>query len=124
MVAEIIPFPGDAALTAKNIDVEPMANQTQSGDGGGLDSRVAKLEAAVEHIQSDVGEIKGDLRQIRQDMRGDFRWTWAGMATMFVLLAGLAITGYLRLDDRLLSINNNISDLAISVAPKGGASSP
>ena len=75
-------------------------------------------------VESRLGDLSSRLEALRGDMNSDFRWTWAGIATMFVLLAGLAITGYLRLDDRLLSINNNITDLVISVAPKDGTSSP
>jgi hypothetical protein len=39
-----------------------------SGDGtsgGGMEPRVAKLEAAVEHIQKDIAEIKSDVREFR-----------------------------------------------------------
>lgn len=35
------------------------------GTSGGMDSRVAKLEADVSHIQRDIGEIKTDLRESR-----------------------------------------------------------
>ena len=35
------------------------------GNDGGMEARVAKLGAAVEHIQRDVGEIKQDIRETK-----------------------------------------------------------
>jgi len=46
------------------------------GGGGtfdGMEPRVAKLEAAVEHIQRDIGEIKSDLRALRDEFKSDLR---------------------------------------------------
>jgi hypothetical protein len=43
-----------------------------------LEARVAKLEAAVEHIQRDIGEIKTDVRTIRDHASTDFRVLFGG----------------------------------------------
>ena len=46
------------------------------GGGGtfdGMEPRVAKLEAAVEHIQRDISEIKSDLRALRDEFKSDLR---------------------------------------------------
>jgi hypothetical protein len=46
----------------------PSATLNSSGGGGtfdGMEPRVAKLEAAVEHIQKDIAEIKTDVREFR-----------------------------------------------------------
>jgi hypothetical protein len=37
-----------------------------------MEPRVAKLEAAVEHIQRDIGDIKSDVRALRDNARSDF----------------------------------------------------
>jgi hypothetical protein len=60
---------------------------------GGMEARVAKLEAAVEHIQNDVAEIKAEMREmrnawlsfkddvnkeftaVRNEMKNDLKWT-------------------------------------------------
>ena len=104
------------------------------GSGGGnMEVRVARLESDVEHIKNDVSDIKIDLREMRtsfaaemkdtrkdfkeemQDMRkafkedmagmrSDYRWLMTGGATAFVLLAGMFITGYLRLEVAIQAI--------------------
>lgn len=38
----------------------------------GMEVRMAKLEAHVEHIQSDISEIRADLRDFRKETREDF----------------------------------------------------
>jgi hypothetical protein len=47
----------------------PSPHSLKSGGGGGtsdgMEARVAKLEASVEHIQKDIAEIKGDVREFR-----------------------------------------------------------
>jgi hypothetical protein len=51
------------------------------GGGGtfdGMEARVAKLEAVVEHIQRDISDIKGDVRGLRTDARTDFRMLFRG----------------------------------------------
>ncbi|RED38151.1 hypothetical protein BJ123_105231 [Rhodopseudomonas thermotolerans] len=38
-----------------------------------MGARIAKLEAAVEHIERDIGDIKTELRSLRGEARVDFR---------------------------------------------------
>ena len=93
------------------------------GSGGGdMEIRVARLESDVEHIKTDVADIKIDLREMRKSfkedmsefrreirgdmagMRSDFRWLMTGGATAFVVLAGMFITGYIRLESAIQAI--------------------
>ena len=79
---------------------------SDSGGGEGLEARVAKLEAAVEHIQADMAEIRvrppyafkaqvhDDFKDLRADMRSDFRWTISVLAGGAVGLAGLMAKGF------------------------------
>ena len=50
-----------------------------TGGGDGLESRVAKVEAAVKHIQSDITEIKADIREMRRTNFAMFLITWGGL---------------------------------------------
>jgi len=65
---------------------------TSGGDGGGVEVRIAKLEAHVEHIQSDIAEIKADTSGIRKDLREDFRILFGCL--IFVALGLTAIMAH------------------------------
>ena len=41
--------------------------------------------------------VETRLAQLNQD----FRWTWAALAVGFITVAGMLVTGYFRLDDKL-----------------------
>lgn len=70
-----------------------------------MEARVAKLEAAVEHIQSDVADLKADLRQFKSEMhddmsairaeaRSDFRYLLSALVVGALGLAGLMAKGF------------------------------
>lgn len=71
-------------------NVAQTLSQEPPGGGTGLEARVAKLEATVEHIREDVGEIKGDIRKLLYALIGGF-----------LLLAGIVIGSHLRLADKI-----------------------
>ena len=75
---------------------ERLSRQSGSEGGGvnGLEARMAKLEAAVEHIQSDLGEMKIDMREIRNNARSDFRWMVLAYGTGFMALIGVMAKGF------------------------------
>ena|SRR6266404_29188 len=67
------------------------------GGGGtfdGMEARVAKLEASVEHIQRDTADIKSDLRTLRDHARTDFRILFGAIITVALGLAGLMGKGF------------------------------
>lgn len=65
------------------------------GDGtSGMEARVAKVEAAIEHIQTDISEIKGDIRSLRADARTDFRTLFGAIIAAALGLAGLMAKGF------------------------------
>lgn len=68
------------------------------GENGGMESRVARLETAVEYIQRDIAEIKGHLNALRNDVSGvrttDFRITFGAIITVALGLAGLVAKGF------------------------------
>ena len=59
-----------------------------------MEARMAKVEAAVEHIQSDLGEMKIDMRVLRSDARSDFRWTLAAYGAGLTFLFGVMAKGF------------------------------
>lgn len=59
-----------------------------------MESRVAKLEAAMEHVQRDLGEIKTDIREIKRDARGDFRLIFGALIAVALGLAGMMAKGF------------------------------
>ena len=84
---------GDEALEGL---AERMSRQSGTEGGGvdGLEARMAKVEAAVEHIQSDLGEMKIDMRVLRSDARSDFRWMLAAYGAGLTFLFGVMAKGF------------------------------
>lgn len=71
-----------------------VAQDGEPPDNGGMEARVAKLEAAMEYVQRDMGEIKQDIREIKQDARTDFRVTWGALIVGFLGIASLMARGF------------------------------
>ena len=67
------------------------------GGGGphdpGMQARVAKLEAHIEHIQSDV-EIKADIRDMKKNAQMDFRLLFGALIAVALGRAGLMAKGF------------------------------
>lgn len=84
-----------------------MDEQGASGGNGGdgLEPRLAKVEATIEHVQSDISEIKKDIRETR----GDWKILMGAIATTFVLLAGGGAAAYMNLGDKLFKMNENLT---------------
>jgi len=59
-----------------------------------MEPRVAKLEAAVEHIRRDIGDIKSDVRALRDNARSDFRFLFGAVIAVALGLAGMMARGF------------------------------
>jgi hypothetical protein len=83
---------------ARDIRIDPREAPLQGGGGGGtsdgMEARVAKVEAAIEHIQQDISEIKGDVRSLRDYARTDFRVMFGAIIAVALGLAGLMAKGF------------------------------
>lgn len=79
------------------VSITPSRSIDKSGGGGdndGMESRVAKLEAAVEHIQRDISDLKTDVRGLRADSRSDFRTLFGALIAVALGLAGIMAKGF------------------------------
>lgn len=48
--------------------VESLRHGGGGGTSGGMEERVAKLEAGVEHLQGDVVDLRGDMKTVLTEM--------------------------------------------------------
>jgi hypothetical protein len=68
------------------------------GTSDGMEARIAKLEAAVDHIQQDVRDIKTEMRDVRHDITGirttDFRLIFGAIIAVALGLAGIMAHGF------------------------------
>lgn len=69
------------------------ALKSSGGDGtsGGMEARMAKVEAAVEHIGRELTDIKSEMRTLRADARSDFRLLFAAIIGSFFILGGMVV---------------------------------
>lgn len=73
----------------------PTAGQQETGgDNGGMESRVAKLEAASEFIVRDIAEIKADLRTLAGKVDRHFMILAGMIVTLGIGMAGLMAKGF------------------------------
>ncbi|MCO5129770.1 MAG: hypothetical protein M9932_04305 [Xanthobacteraceae bacterium] len=64
------------------------------GTSGGMEARVAKLEATLEHIGREMSDIKVDVRTLRDNARTDFRVLFGAIIAVALGLAGLLAKGF------------------------------
>jgi len=92
--------------TLKLVDPPAAAITTGGpGDGGGVETRVARLESDVAHILVQVGDIKTDVRELRAEsnssfgeirgnMRVDYRILFSAIIVAAIGLAGIMASGF------------------------------
>lgn len=66
------------------------------GDGtfDGMEARLAKVEAALEHVGREMADVKTDVRSLRDQARTDFRITFTAIIAVALGLAGLMAKGF------------------------------
>ena len=76
-----------------------------SDGGDGMEARIARLEAHVEHIDKtldemklDARELRAEVKEVRQEARTDFRLTFGALIAVAIGLAGMMAKGFGWLD--------------------------
>jgi hypothetical protein len=64
----------------------------------------------IQAIEPTITELRNEMRDVRRSASGDFKWILGG----FVLIGGMMITGYFRLDDRISKVEEKFQALSIS----------
>jgi len=88
-----------------------------------LNTAFSKIERIPE-MGSDIRHLLNDVNALKSDAKSDLRWLITIFGTGFLVLAGLLIYGYLRLDDRLsktesleTKIDTKLEDLLQRIPP-------
>lgn len=75
---------------------EPKALKFGSGGGtsDGMEARLAKVEATLEHVGREIADVKTEVRSLRDQARTDFRVTFTAIIAVALGLAGLMAKGF------------------------------
>ena len=73
---------------------DPLRHGGGGGHNGGMEARVAKLEAVLEHVQTDIADIKQDLRDFRKSVDSRFLWLLGAYGAGFLVLLGAMAHGF------------------------------
>jgi hypothetical protein len=73
---------------------ERKSPSTTGGGGDGLEPRIAKLEAHVEHIKTSVNEVRTDLRDFQKQSRSEFYLIFGAIIATTLGLATIIAKGF------------------------------
>jgi hypothetical protein len=92
---KILEWTGSNAGPKQPVSID---DSSGGGDDGGMEPRIAKLEAGQEFIQRDIRDLKDDVRAIYGEINGirttDFRLLFGAIIGVAVGLAGLMARGF------------------------------
>ena len=74
------------------------------------------ITAGAAHARVIVEEVKDDIRDIKRDQRVDFRIVLAMFGAGFVVLGGMLVFGYFRLDDKIGHLEDKVNVLSTGIA--------
>lgn len=72
----------------------PVDQGGEPPDNTDMETRVAKLEVAVDYIKRDISEIKTDIKDIKKDAREDFRILFGAIIALGLAMSGLMAKGF------------------------------
>lgn len=59
-----------------------------------METRISRLEVAIEYIQRDLGDLKKDMRSMRCHIKTDFRILFGTITAVAIGLASLMAKGF------------------------------
>jgi hypothetical protein len=68
---------------------------------------VAQTRLIVKAVEDSVGDLKSDVKDIKAHRHSDFVYHVSVFAGGFLLLAGMMIVGYLRLDEKMSALSSS-----------------
>jgi hypothetical protein len=66
----------------------------------------------IQAIEPTISDIRGEMRGLRDSAKTDFKWLIGG----FILIGGMVIAAYFRIDDRIAKLEDKFHILSISSA--------
>lgn len=64
----------------------------------------------IQAIEPTITELRNEMRDVRRSASNDFKWIIGG----FILIGGMMIAGYFRLDDRISRLEDKFLTLSIT----------
>src|SRR6185312_7169975 len=84
-----------------------MAAVTPDVSGGSGQTRLV-----IQAIEPTITEIRNEMRDLRNSAQTDFRLVMAAFGAGFLLLGGMLIAGYFRLDDRISKLEERVTTMS------------
>lgn len=75
-----------------------------------MSAGIGQLRIVVKTLEEHIREIKDDMKEIKRHRHSDFVLTITIFAAGFLLLAGMLIFGYFRLDDKVFTNTKEVGD--------------
>jgi hypothetical protein len=72
-----------------------------------ISGATAQTRLVIIAIEASIKDLKDDVREIKSNRHSDFVYMISVFAAGFLLLAGMLIAGYLRLDDRIVELTKS-----------------
>jgi len=89
-----------------------------------ISSSAGQLRIIISQLETSIRETRADIRDLKDHRHADFRWHITILGGGFLLLAGMFIAGYLRLEDRIdpltkssIRIETKMDDLLARIPP-------
>jgi hypothetical protein len=82
---------------------------------------MSDLGSDIRFVMTEVTKLEERVNNIVEDNRShkkDLRWTWSGGVGAFVILAGMFLYGYNRLDDKITNLSNKIDNQITNLSNK------
>jgi len=76
-----------------------------------ISGEAGRTRARVQAVEDAVDEIKDNIREIKADQKTDFRIIIGMFSAGFLIVGGMLIFGYFRLDDRIGRSDDKINSL-------------